>query len=83
MQFPAFFKRCQDEPTVSDFESYLAHCILERQSGPGARRECSVEWYCRARDLAFERRDEQAARDLYELSGAAQWTEGEWEGALR
>lgn len=83
MQFQAFFKKCQDEPTVSDFESYLAHCILERQSAAGDRPACTVEWYCRTRDLAFERRNEQAARQLYDLSGAALWTEGEWEGALR
>ncbi|MDY0040707.1 MAG: hypothetical protein RBS57_10385 [Desulforhabdus sp.] len=84
MDFQDFFKRCQNEPTVSDFESYLGHCIFEKRrvedSGQAA---CSLEAYSRARDQAFEQRDEEAARWLYELAGAAQWREGEWEGALR
>jgi len=39
--------------------------------------------YSFVRDQAFERRDEQAARLLYDLAGASSWKEGEWEGALR
>lgn len=83
MKFEVFFQRCRNEPTVSDFESYLAHCVLEKRAAGRAFQECSVERYCQMRDRAFERRDEQAAQTLYELSGAAQWDDGEWEGALR
>ena len=43
----------------------------------------TVEMYSFVRDRAFERRDEKAARLLYDLAGAASWKEGEWEGALR
>ena len=32
MEFNKFFKRCQNEPTVSDFESYLSYCIFEKKS---------------------------------------------------
>ncbi len=39
--------------------------------------------YSFVRDQAFERRDEQAARLLYDLAGVSSWKEGEWEGALR
>jgi hypothetical protein len=39
--------------------------------------------YSFIRDQAFERRDEKAAQLLYELSEAASWKAGEWEGALR
>ncbi|MBW1981830.1 MAG: hypothetical protein JRJ12_11475 [Deltaproteobacteria bacterium] len=84
MEFEAFFERCQSEPTVSDFESYLSFCIFERRdTAAPTRDECSLEMYSYIRDQAFEGRDEQAARLLYELSGAKHWQEGEWEGALR
>ena len=45
--------------------------------------EVTVEMYSFVRDQAFERRDEQAARLLYDLAGVSSWKEGEWEGALR
>jgi hypothetical protein len=84
MEFQAFFARCQSEPTVSDFESYLAYCIFERRSPkPTDRDEMTLEMYSFIRDQAFERRDERAARFLYDIAGAATWKEGEWEGALR
>jgi hypothetical protein len=85
MDFANFFKKCRSEPTVSDFESYLAYCIFEKteQSGAAAQPACTLEAYSRARDLAFEGRDEDAARWLYDLARAAGWQEGEWEGALR
>ena len=82
MNFTVFFQRCQSEATVSDFESYLAYCIFEKAS-TAARDQCSVEMYSFIRDQAFEFRDEKAARVLYDLSGAASWREGDWEGALR
>jgi len=80
MEFSVFFKKCQTEPTVSDFESYLAHCIFEK---PASGEQCTLEAYAYARDRAFEQRDEKAARFLYDLSQAKTWEEGEWEGALR
>lgn len=84
MDFQTFFSKCRTEPTVSDFESYLAHCIFEqRQTGGAERGACTLEAYSRARDLAFERRDEDAARWLYDLAEAAAWQEGDWEGFLR
>ena len=79
MNFKDFFQKCQNESTVSDFESYIAFCILDRK-GVGA---CSVEEYSRLRDRAFERRDEKAAKSLYDSAAASQWKEGEWEGALK
>lgn len=81
MEFKAFFSMCQNEATVSDFESYLAHCIFQKRADPP--QGFSVEEYSRLRDLAFERRDEKAAQTLFELARAADWQEGEWEGALR
>jgi hypothetical protein len=84
MEFSTFFKRCQTEATVSDFESYLSYCIFEKGPGkPGGRDTCTVEMYSFIRDQAFEHRNEKAARVLYDLAGAASWKEGEWEGALR
>ncbi len=84
MTFEEFFKKCQGEPTVSDFESYLAHCILRKSPQElGTEDQITVEMYCYTRDQAFERRDEKAARLLYQLAAAAQWQEGDWEGALR
>ncbi|MEN6437307.1 MAG: hypothetical protein ABFD97_01855 [Syntrophobacter sp.] len=78
MDFRAFFEKCQNEGTVSDFESYLSYCVLEK-----GQAECSLEQYNQIRDLAFERRNEAAARELYEMANAKGWKEGEWEGALR
>jgi hypothetical protein len=84
MDFNTFLEKCQNEPTVSDFESYLAYCIFEKKSAEtGGKDEVTVEMYSFVRDQAFERRDEQAARLLYDLAGASSWKEGEWEGALR
>ena len=84
MEFKAFFERCQNESTVSDFESYLAHCIFEKQSaGAGGQDKISLEMYSFIRDQAFEHRDKKAAQFLYETGGAASWEKGEWEGALR
>ena len=84
MEFNAFLEKCQSEPTVSDFESYLAYCIFEKKSAEtSGKDEVTVEMYSFVRDQAFERRDEQAARLLYDLAGVASWKEGEWEGALR
>jgi hypothetical protein len=84
MEFNAFLEKCQNEPTVSDFESYLAYCILETKSAKTSEKdEVTVEMYSFVRDQAFERRDEQAARLLYDLAGVSSWREGEWEGALR
>ncbi len=84
MEFKTFFEKCKQEPTVSDFESYLSFCILEKKSAKTrGKDEVTVEMYSFVRDQAFERRDEQAARLLYELSDAASWKHGEWEGALR
>ena len=82
MEFTPFFERCRNEPTVSDFESYLSYCIFERKSTK-SKDEVTKEMYSFIRDQAFERRDEKAARLLYELAAAAAWQEGEWEGALR
>jgi hypothetical protein len=81
MKFESFLAKCQDEPTVSDFESYLSFCIFEKR-GSG-RQECSPEMYSFIRDQAFDRRDEKAARTLYDLAKASEWDEGEWEGALK
>ena len=84
MEFNAFLEKCQSEPTVSDFESYLAYCIFEKKSAKtSSKDEVTVEMYSFVRDQAFERRDEQAARLLYDLAGVSSWKEGEWEGALR
>ncbi len=84
MEFSAFLEKCQSEPTVSDFESYLAYCIFEKKSAEtSGKDEVTVEMYSFVRDQAFERRDEKAARLLYDLAGVASWKEGEWEGALR
>jgi hypothetical protein len=84
MDFQAFFARCQSEPTVSDFESYLAYCIFERRSAKAkGGDELTLEMYSFIRDQAFERRDERAARFLYTMAGASTWKESEWEGALR
>jgi hypothetical protein len=84
MDFQAFFDRCQGEPTVSDFESYLSYCIFEKRSPiPTGRDEMTLEMYSFIRDQAFEGRDERAARFLYDIAGASAWEEGEWEGALR
>jgi hypothetical protein len=72
------------ESTVSDFESYLAYCILEKKVKEGAPSAAmSVEKYTQVRDQAFDLMDEKAAQMLYSLAGASQWKEGEWEGSLR
>lgn len=84
MTFDEFFKKCQTESTVSDFESYLAHCVLGKTlDQPQARDHVTVEMYSYTRDQAFEKRDEKAARLLYDAAGAANWKVGDWEGALR
>jgi hypothetical protein len=84
MTFEEFFGNCQREPTVSDFESYLAFCIFGKSAkGLSAQEKFTVEMYSYTREQAFERRDEKAARLLYNLAGAANWKEGDWEGALR
>ena len=84
MTFEEFFKRCQTVSSVSDFESYLAYCILgESASELQAQEKITVEMYSYIRDQAFEKRDEKAARLLYDLAIAAHWKEGDWEGALR
>jgi len=84
MEFKPFFDRCKNEPTVSDFESYLSYCIFEKKSAKSkSKDEVTKEMYSFIRDQAFERRDEKAAQLLYELSDATSWKEGEWEGALR
>lgn len=83
MDFEAFFERCKNEPTVSDFESYLAYCIFEKGSPGAGEDQMTLEMYSFIRDQAFEHRDERAARFLYDMAGAAAWKEGEWEGALR
>jgi hypothetical protein len=80
MDFKAFFKKCRDESTVGDFESYLSYCIFEKEKG---RVEWSLEKYSQLRNLAFEKRDENAALALYEMAHASEWKEGEWDGALR
>jgi hypothetical protein len=84
MEFEAFFEACKRESTVSDFESYLAYCIFEKERGKGIEQgEFTLEKYSHIRDRAFDGRDEEAARLLYNLAGAAKWKEGDWEGALR
>jgi len=84
MDLNTFFEKCQSEPTVRDFESYLAYCIFEKKSAETTGKdEVTVEMYSFVRDQALERRDEQAARLLYDLAGVSSWKEGEWEGALR
>jgi len=84
MEFNIFFERCKNEPTVSDFESYLSYCVFQRKSvGVSGNDEVTLEMYSFVRDQAFERRDEKAARLLYDLAGASGWKEGDWEGALR
>ena len=82
MEFKPFFERCKNEPTVSDFDSYLSYCVFEKDSAK-SKDEVTKEMYSFIRDQAFERRDEKAARLLYELAHAAAWQQGEWEGALR
>jgi len=52
-------------------------------SKTGGKDEVTLEMYSFVRDQAFERRDEKAARVLYDLADAATWKEREWEGALR
>ncbi|MBW2721197.1 MAG: hypothetical protein JRC67_03080 [Deltaproteobacteria bacterium] len=37
MEFNTFLEKCQSEPTVSDFESYLAYCIFEKKSAETCR----------------------------------------------
>ena len=84
MEFTGFLQKCQSEPTVSDFESYLSYCIFQKKAGiTEGQDEVTLEMYSFVRDQAFERRDEKAARLLYDMAGAADWKEGEWEGALR
>lgn len=80
MDFKSFFERCQNESTVSDFESYLSYCIFEKGTGGT---QCTLERYTLMRDMAFDWREEDAARSLYELANASEWKEGEWEGALK
>jgi len=80
MDFAEFFQHCRNETTVSDFESYLSYCIFRNKT---AKDEYTLEMYSYIRDRAFEKRDEQAARVLYDLASAADWKEGDWEGALR
>jgi len=70
MDFNTFLEKCQSEPTVSDFESYLAYCIFEKKSAETSGKDkVTVEMYSFVRDQAFERRDEQASRLLYDLAG--------------
>ncbi len=85
MDFKSFFERCRSESSVSDFESYLAHCILEQKTseGKGSKGVLTVEQYTRLREQAFDLMDERAAQTLYTLARASEWKEGEWEGALR
>jgi hypothetical protein len=84
MNFDSFFEKCRTESTVSDFESYLAHCIFgKKATRTQDAEEFTVETYSLARDKAFEQRDVKAAKLLYGLADAAKWQEGEWEGALR
>ena len=85
MEFTGFLQKCQSEPTVSDFESYLSYCVFEKKGAveQEGQDEITLEMYSFIRDQAFERRDEKAARLLYDMAGAAGWKEGEWEGALR
>jgi len=80
MDFRVFFQKCQEESTVSDFESYLSYTIFEKEEG---RTDWTLESYDQLRNLAFERRDEKAARALYDMAKASDWKEGDWEGALR
>ncbi len=80
MDFQSFFEKCQKEKTVSDFESYISYSIFEKGKG---QVECSLERYTLMRDLAFDWRQEDAARSLYEMCKASEWNEGDWEGALR
>ncbi len=80
MDFRVFFQKCQAESTVGDFESYLSYSIFEKEKG---RTDWTLESYDRLRNLAFERRDEKAARALYDMAKASDWKEGDWEGALR
>lgn len=84
MDFRSFFERCKQESSVSDFESYLAYCILERKAAEGTQAGAvTVEQYTQMREQAFDLMDERAAQALYSLARAADWKEGEWEGALR
>ena len=84
MTFEEFFRKCQTESTVSDFESYLAYCVLGKTSAQlQVQDKITVEMYSYTRDQAFEKRDEKAARLLYDAAKAANWKEGDWEGALR
>lgn len=81
MQFEAFFEKCRNEPSVSDFESYLAYCIFQKKGV--TQDQCTVEMYSFVRDQAFDGRNEKAARLLYDLASVSDWKEGEWEGSLR
>ena len=84
MEFNTFLEKCQSEPTISDFESYLSYCVFQRKAADtSGKDEVTLEMYSFVRDQAFERRDEKAARLLYDLAGASGWQEGDWEGALR
>jgi len=84
MDFKSFFEKCRHESTVSDFESYLAQCVLEKKATAAAKAgSVTVEQYTQMRDQAFDLSDERAAQKLYSLAGASEWKEGEWEGALR
>jgi hypothetical protein len=80
MDFKAFLEKCRNETTVGDFESYLSYCIFEKEKG---QVDWSLEKYSQLRDLAFERRDENAAMALYETAHASEWKDGDWDGALR
>ena len=31
MEFTGFLHKCQSEPTVGDFESYLSYCVFEKK----------------------------------------------------
>jgi len=52
MELRNSFQRCQNEPTVSDFESHLSYCIFQRKGAPD---ECTLEMYSYIRDRAFEK----------------------------
>jgi hypothetical protein len=81
MEFNAFYRKCREESTVSDFESYLSYCIFEK--GGNKKETISLEEYSATRDRAFDGLDEEAARRLFEAAGAIHWREGEWEGAMK
>jgi hypothetical protein len=84
MNFEEFFRKCQTESTVSDFESYLACCVFGKSASElQAHEQITLEMYSYIRDQAFEKRDEKAARLLHDLAKAANWKEGDWQGMLR